>query len=175
MQHQVGQYAAQLLHDLLRDLLAPFSSTWLGSYRLPKGQGALPRWSLFAVIPVSLIDVDDLIARLTQVSEQVSRALALMLGLVTVAALLVLLTQTQASMAQRRRELLLMRTLGASSELLKKMLRWELVASGALAGLCAAMVVELCSLLACSGGGSRGCGSSTGPSGSACRRWGHCW
>jgi putative ABC transport system permease protein len=62
-----------------------------------------------------------------------------------VAALLVLLTQTQASMAQRRRELLLMRTLGASSDLLKKMLRWELVASGALAGLCAAMVVELCS------------------------------
>ncbi len=89
--------------------------------------------------------MDDLIARLTQVSEQVSRALALMLGLVTVAALLVLLTQTQASMAQRRRELLLMRTLGASSDLLKKMLRWELVASGALAGLCAAMVVELCS------------------------------
>ena len=56
-----------------------------------------------------------------------------------------LLTQTQASMAHRRRELLLMRTLGAGSVLLEKMLRWELVASGALAGLCAAMVVELCS------------------------------
>lgn len=38
-----------------------------------------------------------------------------------------------------------MRTLGAGSKLLEKMLRWELVASGALAGLCAAMVVELCS------------------------------
>ena len=48
---------------------------------------------------VSLIDVDDLIVRLTAVSEQVSRALGLMLGLVTMAALLVLLTQTQASMA----------------------------------------------------------------------------
>ncbi len=61
---------------------------------------------------VSLIDVDDLIVRLTAVSDQVSRALGLMLGLVTVAALLVLLTQTQASMAHRRRELLLMRTWG---------------------------------------------------------------
>jgi putative ABC transport system permease protein len=127
------------------DVLAPFSQTWLGSYRLPE-QGRVAEVELIRRHPtVSLIDVDDLIVRLTAVSEQVSRALGLMLGLVTVAALLVLLTQTQASMAHRRRELLLMRTLGASSELLKKILRWELVASGLLAGLCAAMVVELCS------------------------------
>ncbi|MDM5133858.1 FtsX-like permease family protein [Aeromonas piscicola] len=127
------------------DVLAPFSQTWLGSYRLPE-QGRVAEVELIRRHPtVSLIDVDDLIVRLTAVSEQVSRALGLMLGLVTVAALLVLLTQTQASMAHRRRELLLMRTLGASSELLKKMLRWELVASGLLAGLCAAIVVELCS------------------------------
>lgn len=128
------------------DVLASFSQTWLGSYRLPE-QGRVAEVELIRRHPtVSLIDVDDLIVRLTAVSEQVSRALGLMLGLVTVAALLVLLTQTQASMAHRRRELLLMRTLGASSELLKKMLRWELVASGLLAGLCAAIVVELCSL-----------------------------
>ncbi|HDZ8915339.1 TPA: FtsX-like permease family protein [Aeromonas hydrophila] len=128
------------------DVLAPFSQTWLGSYRLPE-QGRVGEVELIRRHPtVSLIDVDDLIVRLTAVSDQVSRALGLMLGLVTVAALLVLLTQTQASMAHRRRELLLMRTLGAGSELLRKMLRWELVASGLLAGLCAAMVVELCSL-----------------------------
>lgn len=128
------------------DVLAPFSQTWLGSYRLPE-QGRVAEVELIRRYPtVSLIDVDDLIVRLTAVSDQVSRALGLMLGLVTVAALLVLLTQTQASMAHRRRELLLMRTLGAGSELLRKMLRWELVASGLLAGLCAAMVVELCSL-----------------------------
>lgn len=128
------------------DVLAPFSQTWLGSYRLPE-QGRVAEVELIRRHPtVSLIDVDDLIVRLTAVSDQVSRALGLMLGLVTVAALLVLLTQTQASMAHRRRELLLMRTLGAGSELLRKVLRWELVASGLLAGLCAAMVVELCSL-----------------------------
>ncbi|WP_421171729.1 ABC transporter permease [Aeromonas dhakensis] len=127
------------------DVLAPFSQTWLGSYRLPE-QGRVAEVELIRRHPtVSLIDVDDLIVRLTAVSDQVSRALGLMLGLVTVAALLVLLTQTQASMAHRRRELLLMRTLGAGSDLLRKMLRWELVASGLLAGLCAAMVVELCS------------------------------
>ena len=127
------------------DVLAPFSQTWLGSYRLPP-QGRSAEVELIRRHPtVSLIDVEDLIGRLTVVSDQVSRALGLMLGLVTVAALLVLLTQTQASMAARRRELLLMRTLGAGSKLLEKMLRWELVASGALAGLCAAMVVELCS------------------------------
>lgn len=119
------------------DVLAPFSQTWLGSYRLPE-QGRVAEVELIRRHPtVSLIDVDDLIVRLTAVSDQVSRALGLML---------VLLTQTQASMAHRRRELLLMRTLGAGSELLRKMLRWELVASGLLAGLCAAMVVELCSL-----------------------------
>lgn len=127
------------------DVLAPFSQTWLGSYRLPP-QGRSAEVEIIRRHPtVSLIDVEDLIGRLTLVSSQVSRALGLMLGLVTVAALLVLLTQTQASMAARRRELLLMRTLGAGSKLLEKMLRWELVASGALAGLCAATVVELCS------------------------------
>jgi putative ABC transport system permease protein len=127
------------------DVLAPFSHTWLGSYRLPV-EGRSAEVELIRRHPtVSLIDVEDLIARLTVVSDQVSRALGLMLGLVTVAALLVLLTQTQASMAHRRRELLLMRTLGAGSKLLEKMLRWELVATGLLAGLCAAMVVELCS------------------------------
>ena len=131
------------------DVLAPFSQTWLGSYRLPAQLSEQGRRAEVEIIrrhpTVSLIDVEDLIGRLTLVSDQVSRALGLMLGLVTVAALLVLLTQTQASMAHRRRELLLMRTLGAGSALLEKMLRWELVASGALAGLCAAMVVELCS------------------------------
>ncbi|WP_421190522.1 ABC transporter permease [Aeromonas sanarellii] len=131
------------------DVLTPFSQTWLGSYRLPARLAEQGRRAEVEIIrhhpTVSLIDVEDLIARLTLVSDQVSRALGLMLGLVTVAALLVLLTQTQASMAHRRRELLLMRTLGAGSVLLEKMLRWELVASGALAGLCAAMVVELCS------------------------------
>ncbi|WP_421272815.1 ABC transporter permease [Aeromonas taiwanensis] len=131
------------------DVLAPFSQTWLGSYRLPAQLSEQGRSAEVEIIrrhpTVSLIDVEDLIGRLTLVSDQVSRALGLMLGLVTVAALLVLLTQTQASMAHRRRELLLMRTLGAGSALLEKMLRWELVASGALAGLCAAMVVELCS------------------------------
>ncbi|MGY3865846.1 ABC transporter permease [Aeromonas bivalvium] len=128
------------------DLLADFSPTWLGSYRLP-ATGKAAEVALIRQYPtVSLIDVDDLIARLSQVSQQVSRALALMLGLVTVAALLVLLTQTQASMASRRRELLLMRTLGAGSQLLQRMLRWELVATGLLAGLCGAAVVELASL-----------------------------
>lgn len=128
------------------DLLAPFSRTWLGSYRLPES-GRAAEIELIRQHPtVSLIDVDDLITRLSRVSEQVSRALALMLGLVTIAALLVLLTQTQASMASRRRELLLMRMLGAGSHLLGNMLRWELVASGVLAGLCAATVVELSSL-----------------------------
>ena len=97
------------------DVLAPFSQTWLGSYRLPE-QGRVAEVELIRRHPtVSLIDVDDLIVRLTAVSDQVSRALGLMLGLVTVAALLVLLTQTQASMAHRRRELLLMRTLGPAA------------------------------------------------------------
>jgi putative ABC transport system permease protein len=123
---------------------------------------------------VSLIDVEDLIGRLTLVSDQVSRALGLMLGLVTVAALLVLLTQTQAGMAHRRRELLLMRTLGAGSALLEKMLRWELVASGALAGLCAAMVVELCSFGLQWWWEGRS-GSSTGPSGLHSPCLGPCW
>lgn len=127
------------------DLLAPFGVTWMGSYRLPHGmQGA--ELDLVRQFPtVSLIDIDDLIRRLGAISDQVSRGLGLMLGLVTLAALLVLLAQAQASLAARRAELVLMRTLGASGALLSRMLSWELVVTGALAGLCAALVSELCS------------------------------
>ncbi len=62
------------------DVLAPFSQTWLGSYRLPE-QGRVAEVELIRRHPtVSLIDVDDLIVRLTAVSDQVSRALGLMAG-----------------------------------------------------------------------------------------------
>ena len=54
------------------------------------------------------------------------------------------------------------------------MLRWELVASGALAGLCAAMVVELCSFGLQWWWEGRS-GSSTGPSGLHSPCLGPCW
>lgn len=124
------------------DLLAPFNLTWMGSYRLPAGAQSAELELVRHYPTVSLIDVEDLITRLSAVSAQVSRALALMLGLVTVAALLVLLAQTQASLAARRGELILMRTLGASGPLLSGMLSWELMITGAVAGLCAALIAE---------------------------------
>lgn len=128
------------------DLLEPFTLTWMGSYRLPNGMQRAELQLVREFPTVSLIDVDDLIARLTTISAQVSRALAVMLGLVTAAALLVLLAQTQASLATRRNELVLMRTLGAPGPLLSRMLGWELMLTGALAGLCAALVAEGCVL-----------------------------
>ena len=51
------------------DVLAPFSQTWLGSYRLPARLAEQGRRAEVEIIrhhpTVSLIDVEDLIARLT--------------------------------------------------------------------------------------------------------------
>ncbi|WP_368165007.1 ABC transporter permease [Aeromonas sp. R6-2] len=124
------------------DLLEPFSLTWMGSYRLPAGAQTVELDLVRSFPTVSLIDVEDLINRLVAISAQVSRALGVMLGLVTAAALLVLLAQTQASLAARRGELIVMRTLGAPGTLLSRMLSWELMITGAVAGLCAALVAE---------------------------------
>lgn len=128
------------------DVLASFNLTWMGSYRLPSGMQKAELELVRQYPTISLVDVDELIRRLTAVSDQVSRALGLMLALITAAALLVLLAQTQASMAARRSELVLMRTLGAPGALLSRMLGWELMVTGALAGVCAAAVAEGCVL-----------------------------
>ena len=124
------------------DLLQDFPASWLASLRLPSGQPQLEVELVRQYPALTLIDTDSIMQRLQGVLEQISRALGLMFALVALAAVLVLFTQVQAGIALRWQELVLMRTLGAGQTLLRRALRWELVATGALAGFAAALCCE---------------------------------
>ena len=124
------------------DLLQDFPASWLASLRLPAAQPQLEVELVRQYPALTLIDTDSIMQRLQGVLEQISRALGLMFALVALAAVLVLFTQVQAGIALRWQELVLMRTLGAGQILLRRALRWELVATGALAGFAAALCCE---------------------------------
>ena len=80
--------------------------------------------------------------QLWQVLEQVSRALEVMVVLVTVCGVLLLLAQVQVGMRQRHQELVVYRTLGASKRLLRATLWSEFALLGLVAGLVAAIGAE---------------------------------
>ena len=74
--------------------------------------------------------------------EQVSRALEVMVVLVTICGVLLLLAQVQVGMRQRHQELVVYRTLGASKRLLRTTLWSEFALLGLVSGLVAAMGAE---------------------------------
>lgn len=91
---------------------------------------------------VSLLDIGAILKQVDQVLEQVSRALEVMVILVTACGLLLLLAQIQVGMRQRHQELVVCRTLGASKRLLRATLWCEFAVLGAVSGLVAAMGAE---------------------------------
>ena len=126
------------------DVLESYSATWLASFYLPIEQKALEIELIRAFPTVTIIDVAALLQQLRQVLAQVSQALLVIMGLVLVASILVLLAQLETTLDSRRRELVLLRTLGASERLMQASLRWEWLAAGIAAGVAAALGVELC-------------------------------
>lgn len=126
------------------DVLNEYSATWLASFYLPPEQAALEIELIRAFPTVTILDVAALLEQLREILAQVSQALLVIMALVTGASLLVLLAQLETTLEQRRQELVLLRTLGASERLMKASLRWEWLVAGAVAGLSAALAVELC-------------------------------
>ncbi len=126
------------------DVLADYPATWLASFYLPVEQRAFEVELIRAFPTVTLLDVEALLSQLRQVLARVSQALLVIMALVTGASLLVLLAQMETTLESRRRELVLLRTLGAGERLIKTSLRWEWLAAGLVSGLAAALAVELC-------------------------------
>ncbi|RUO33060.1 ABC transporter permease [Aliidiomarina soli] len=119
------------------------SATYIASFYLaPERSDEL--YELFRNFPqVSLIDVDTIIGQLREVIEQVSLAITFVLVLVVLAGALVLVAQVQATLEEREKELVILRTLGAPGKLLSRAVTYEFVILGALAGLIAAVAMEL--------------------------------
>lgn len=113
---------------------AGLPASWLASLRVPAGDQQLEVELVRRYPALTLIDTDSIMQRLQGVLEQISRALGLMFSLVALAAVLVLFTRVQGwnfpPLAGAGADV----TLGAGQRLLQRTLRWELLATGLLAG-----------------------------------------
>ncbi|MFS2225188.1 putative ABC transporter permease subunit YbbP [Pantoea sp. B65] len=115
--------------------------TWLTSFRMDDNPQLLAR--LNREFPtLSLLDIGSILRQIGQVLTQVSRALEIMVVLVTVCGVLLLLAQIQVGMRQRRQELVVYRTLGASKKLLRGTLWSEFAMLGMVSGIAAAIGAE---------------------------------
>lgn len=115
--------------------------TWLTSFRY-QGYGEVLTQLNRQFPTLSLLDIGAMLKQVGQVLQQVSRALEVMVILVIICGTLLLLAQVQVGMRQRRQELVVYRTLGASKRLLRGTLWWEFALLGLVAGLAAAIGAE---------------------------------
>ncbi|ATZ10941.1 putative ABC transporter permease subunit YbbP [Erwinia amylovora] len=115
--------------------------TWLTSFRLNDKDALLAQ--LNRQFPgLSLLDIGTILRQIGQVLAQVSQALEIMVILVTACGVLLLLAQIQVGMRQRRQELVVYRTLGASKKLLRATLWSEFALLGVVAGVAATIGAE---------------------------------
>lgn len=115
--------------------------SWLTSFRWDRDASLLTQ--LNREFPtVSLLDIGAILKQVGQVLGQVSRALEVMVVLVTACGILLLLAQVQVGMRQRHQELVVWRTLGAGKSLLRTTLWAEFALLGLVSGLVAAIGAE---------------------------------
>ncbi|NIE69459.1 ABC transporter permease [Pantoea sp. ICBG 1758] len=115
--------------------------TWLTSFRMANNPALLAQ--LNRTFPtLSLLDIGSIMKQIGQVLAQVSQALEIMVVLVTLCGVLLLLAQIQIGMRQRRQELVVYRTLGASKRLLRGTLWCEFALLGVVSGIAAALGAE---------------------------------
>ncbi|MEW6991671.1 ABC transporter permease [Colwelliaceae bacterium 6441] len=124
-------------------VLADFPSTSISAWNVAPEKKDL-FYQLISQYPtISMIDFDSIMKQLTQMIEQVTIAIELILVLVVLAGSLVLVAQVQASMEERERELAILRTLGAKGTLLRNSVLFEFIALGGIAGLMASIGMEI--------------------------------
>ena len=92
---------------------------------------------------VSMIDIKSQIDQAQSMIAQVSLAIGFVLSIVLVSGALVLISQVQASLAERMQEVVILRTLGAKGRLIKLATLYEFLLLGAIAGLVAAIVSDI--------------------------------
>lgn len=116
--------------------------SWLTSFRWDNGTTLLTQ--LNREFPtVSLLDIGAILRQVGQVLTQVSRALEVMVVLVTACGILLLLAQVQVGLRQRYQELVVWRTLGAGKTLLRTTLWAEFALLGGVSGVVAAIGAEV--------------------------------
>ena len=96
---------------------------------------------------ISMIDIKSQIEQAQSIIAQVSLAIGFVLSIVLISGALVLISQVQASLAERMQEVVILRTLGAKGRLIKLATLYEFMLLGAIAGLVAAVVSDVALLV----------------------------
>ncbi len=126
-----------------KSTFSEIDSTSISAWRVAEETKPLMFDFLSQYPSISIIDIDAIMKQLTNMIDQMSIAIELILVLVVLAGSLVLVAQVQASMEERERELAILRTLGAKGSLLRNSVLFEFVALGAIAGLMASIAMEI--------------------------------
>ncbi|OCQ21381.1 cell division protein FtsX [Pseudoalteromonas luteoviolacea] len=96
---------------------------------------------------MSMIDIKSQLEQAQSMIAQVSLAISFVLAIVLTSGALVLISQVQASLAERMQEIVILRTLGARGRLIKLATLYEFLLLGALAGFVAALVSDVTLLI----------------------------
>ncbi len=113
--------------------------TWIAAYRAPGAPGFDN--ALVRQFPnITNVDMEQSIAQVQRVLDQVIRAIEFLFGFNLAAGLIVLFAAVSATREERAREFAIMRAVGASSALLARVQRAELLGVGLLAGALASGV-----------------------------------
>jgi putative ABC transport system permease protein len=124
-------------------LLRGEPATYVTSFHLPREREALAPELLRVFPSMTLIDVGTLLGQVRGIIEQGVRAVEYVFAFTLAAGLLVMYAGIQASLAVRRTEHGVLRTLGAKRPVLLRSLMVEFATVGLLAGLTASLFAEI--------------------------------
>ena len=124
-------------------LFAPEPATYITSFYLPPERESVVPALVRAFPSVTLLDVDALIKQVRQVVDRGVLAVEYVFLFTLAAGLLVMAAGIHASLAERRSDHAILRTLGAGRQALLGSLVVEFTAAGLLAGLLASVFSEL--------------------------------
>lgn len=125
------------------DVMETLPATWLVSYRVEDGQSALVNRLGRDFPTVTLLDLRTMATRIQGIMQQISLSLSVLAALGVISGLLLVLTLLRLSMAQRRQEIRLYRTLGASKKRIAATVWGEFGIMALLAGVLAAAAAEV--------------------------------
>ena len=124
------------------DVMADIPSTWLVSFRIEADQQAIVNQLGRDYPTVTLLDLRTMATRIQGIMQQVSLSLSVLAGLGVISGLLLVMTLLRLSLAQRRDEIRLYRTLGASRKRVSATVWGEYGIMALLAGVMAAAGAE---------------------------------
>lgn len=126
-----------------KDVIEQLPATWMLSFRVEDNQDKLLTVLARDYSTVSLLDFRSILVKIQSLLKQISYSLTGLASLGVISGVLLIFTLLRLSLNERKREITLYRTLGASKQRIKSTLWAEYGLLSASAGLVAALAAEL--------------------------------